>query len=73
MNAQFAQLDIESLDIEQKLDLIERLTESLALQSKNVPSPDWHGEVLAERMKRIESGEAKFCTLEELDEQLRRR
>jgi hypothetical protein len=37
-----------------------------------IPSPEWHREVLAERRAEIESGKAKFLTIEQLKERLRR-
>ncbi len=37
-----------------------------------IESPAWHGEVLAERAAKIDSGEAKFLTIDELKERLRR-
>ncbi len=33
-----------------------------------IESPDWHAEVLAEREAEIQSGNAKFLSLEELKE-----
>jgi hypothetical protein len=37
-----------------------------------IPSPEWHREVLADREAEIESGEAAFLTLDQLKERLRR-
>jgi hypothetical protein len=39
---------------------------------EDAPSPEWHGEILAERLKEIESGTAKFLTLSELKKRLGR-
>ena len=35
-----------------------------------VPSPDWHGEVLSERLAKVEAGEGKFLTIPELKARL---
>ena len=45
-------------------DLIERKDE--------IESPAWHGEILAERAAKIDSGGGKFLTIDELKERLRR-
>ncbi len=38
----------------------------------DIKSPAWHGEVLAERAAKIDSGEAKLLTIDELKERLHR-
>jgi len=45
---------------------IELLWRSLASFPEQVPSPEWHGHVLAERLSKIERGEGKFLTLAEV-------
>ena len=35
-----------------------------------VPSPDWHGEVLSARLAKVEAGEGKFLILSELKTRL---
>ncbi len=42
----------------------------LARTPDAVPSPAWHGEILAARMAKIERGEAEFLTVPELKERL---
>jgi hypothetical protein len=37
-----------------------------------VPSPDWHGDVLAERMAKIERGEGEFLSIPQLKERLQK-
>jgi hypothetical protein len=39
---------------------------SLAASPEQVLSPQWHGRVVAERLAKIERGEAKFLTLNEI-------
>jgi len=57
---------IEQMNIEERLRAMEMLWDSLGRQSEQVESPAWHGEVLAERRRRAESGESRFLTLEQL-------
>jgi hypothetical protein len=44
---------------------MELLWASLSRTPDTVPSPDWHGEVLADRLAKIERGEGEFRTLDE--------
>ncbi|MEO7299688.1 MAG: addiction module protein [Verrucomicrobiota bacterium] len=46
---------------------------SLAAQPKKVPSPEWHRTVLEERLLEMDSGTAKFLTLDELKDRLAKR
>jgi hypothetical protein len=50
---------------------MEQLWDTLARDQSKVPSPEWHGQVLAERKARVERGEAKFFTLDQLRAYLR--
>jgi hypothetical protein len=43
---------------------------SLAGTPDAVPSPDWHGEVLATRMANIDRGEGEFLSISQLKERL---
>lgn len=57
-------LQITSMTTAQKLEAMEQLWASLQLQPDH-EMPEWHREVLAERQRRIDSGEATFSTLDE--------
>jgi hypothetical protein len=37
-----------------------------------VPSPDWHGEVIATRLAKVEQGGGVFLTIDELKERLQK-
>jgi hypothetical protein len=43
-----------------KLRVMEKLWDDLCHSPEGVPSPTWHGKVLAERTERVAKGEAKF-------------
>lgn len=49
---------IMSLSDEEKLGLIDRMWKSMAPNTET--PPDWHGDVLTERARQIESGEAQY-------------
>ena len=57
---------VERMSVGERLDAIELLWRSLAASPEQVPSPEWHGRVVAERLSKIERGEGKFLTLDEV-------
>ena len=52
---------------------MEALWQSLSSDPAAVESPGWHQEELAERERKIESGEAKFVEWEKAKADIRRR
>ena len=65
------QADIEGMTIPERMDAIDQLWISIIESGAEVPSPDWHKDVLEKRMARAKSGKARFYTLEEAREKLR--
>lgn len=55
-----AHLPLNEMTREQKLRAMEELWDDLCHSAEGVASPMWHGEVLAERERRVEAGEASF-------------
>jgi hypothetical protein len=64
--------DIEQMGLEERLQAMELLWASLTRTPEAVPSPDWHGEVLADRLAKIKRGEAEFLTLAEVKARLQK-
>jgi putative addiction module component (TIGR02574 family) len=62
--------ELMELSAGEKLYIIEKLWDRL--EEKDVPSPDWHRELLEERKRRYEEGKEPLVTLEEFKRQLRR-
>lgn len=62
--------EISKLSKSERLRVMDIIWESLANESEEPESPEWHGEVVAERMKKVESGEAKFLSLDEVRNRL---
>jgi putative addiction module component (TIGR02574 family) len=62
--------DIERMSLEERLRVMELLWDSLSRTPEAVASPDWHGEVLHDRLARIEGGQAPFLTLAEVQKRL---
>ena len=59
--------DIYALPAAEKLNLIEKLWDRI--DDSDVPSPEWHKEVLEERKKRYENGELTLTSLEDFKKQ----
>ncbi len=59
------EIAIEALSIQDKIELMDRLWESLSKSPENIPSPAWHGDVLEARRAKLESGESKPIPWEE--------
>ena len=51
---------LEKMTVREKLHLLERLWEDLARRPDDVPSPNWHGDVLAARIKAVREGRTSF-------------
>ena len=62
--------EIERMSATERLQTMEALWDAMCHEAKEPESPGWHRDVLAERRRRIESGEAKFYTLQEAREKL---
>ena len=50
--------ELSTLPLAQRLEAMEVLWESLSHDSAYDPSPGWHADVLAQRVREIESGQA---------------
>ena len=63
--------DILKMSPPERLRAMEALWEVLCQEPVEQQSPEWHRGILAERKRRIESGEAEFLSIEEARERLR--
>ena len=61
---------IERMSVTERLQAIDQLWDSL-IHHEEMPSPEWHGEVIRDRKARAQRGEAKFLTLDQLRSRLR--
>ena len=64
--------DIEQMSLEERLQAMELLWASLAGMPDAVPSPDWHREVVAARLAKVERAEGEFLTNPQLKERLQK-
>ncbi len=58
-------IPLSSMSVSEKIQLMEDVWTSLCQNTGDVQSPEWHEEVLSERRRRIESGDAKVSPWDE--------
>jgi len=58
--------ELKKMSVDEKLAAIEELWESLSDELADLPSPEWHESVLHQRKQEMDSGQARFLTIEEL-------
>jgi len=64
-----SEIPLDSMSTVEKLKVIESVWASLGDPSE-LPVPNWHREILAERRRRIESGEATISSWEDAKKRL---
>ena len=64
-------IDLQEMSTPDKLRLMEALWQNLSKTASAVNSPEWHGEILAERDRLTASGEETFLDWEAAKKQLR--
>ncbi len=64
-------LPLDEMSVEEKLQTMEVLWDSLSHDPDVIESPQWHGEILAQREQAIERGEDEFEDWETAKKQLR--
>ncbi|MEO8494300.1 MAG: addiction module protein [Planctomycetota bacterium] len=67
------ELSLETMTVQEKLVLMERLWDDLSRRPEAVPSPAWHGDVLAERIAAVREGRTNFVDWDEAKQRLRDR
>ncbi|MBI5641128.1 MAG: addiction module protein [Nitrospirae bacterium] len=59
-------LEINKMSRIERLQAMESLWDSLMDEESEIESPEWHKDILAERKRKIETGETEFISLEKL-------
>ncbi|MBK5938349.1 addiction module protein [Halochromatium roseum] len=59
-------LQLDQMSVEEKIQTMELIWDSLSQAPADLESPDWHKEILEERQRKIDTGEAVFLSLDEL-------
>lgn len=65
--------EIDQMTLEEKLQAMEALWEDLCRHEEAVPVPQWHKELLDERERMIEEGDAQFVDWETAKQQIAKR
>ena len=53
-------LQIDQMTVAEKLRIMEELWDDLRTRAEGVPVPQWHKDLLEERERLVETGEAQF-------------
>ena len=64
-------LPIESMTVEEKVQAMELLWDSLCAKAESVIAPAWHGEVLAQREQAVRDGSDRFEDWEQAKKNIR--
>lgn len=59
-------LEVKKMSLDERLQAMEILWDSLIDEECEIKSPEWHQDILKEREKKIKDGKAEFISLEEL-------
>lgn len=63
-------LPLDKMTIAEKLVAINQIWDDLLRNADDIPSPDWHREVLAARAARVRTGQAHFKDLKTVKSEL---
>jgi putative addiction module component (TIGR02574 family) len=63
--------EIERMSVEERLQAIELLWDSISRPGDAVSSPEWHGKVLAARRAKVDHGNGQFLSISELRDRLK--
>ena len=59
-------MEIKKMSRIERLQVMEALWDSLLDEEAEIKSPEWHRDILEERKRKIETGEAEFISLKKL-------
>jgi putative addiction module component (TIGR02574 family) len=68
-----AAVQLGTMTVSEKLDLLEALWDDLSQNPEQVPSPDWHREILEERREDLQAGREQLEDWEKAKQDIRRR
>jgi putative addiction module component (TIGR02574 family) len=60
----------DELSIDEKVDYVQSLWDRIAVRPEDVPVPDWHREVLEERLKAYQANPTEGRPWEEIEEEI---
>lgn len=66
-------LSLDTMSVQEKLILMERLWVDLSRHPQDIPTPDWHGDILAQRIAAVREERTQFVDWDEAKQRLRDR
>lgn len=63
----------DDLSVDEKIDYLQSLWDRIAAASETVPVPDWHREIIDERLKDLEAEPSSGDSWEVVQERLRKK
>jgi putative addiction module component (TIGR02574 family) len=66
-------ISLYGLSVADKIVLMERLWEDLSRRPSDVPSPDWHADILNDRRNAVRDGKTAFVDWDDAKRRLRER
>lgn len=60
----------DALSVEEQIDYVQSLWDHIAARPEEVPVPDWHRQILAERLAAYDASPSEGKTWEEFEEEL---
>jgi putative addiction module component (TIGR02574 family) len=63
----------DDLSVEEKIDYLQSLWDRIAASSETIPVPDWHREIIDERLKDLEANPDAGDNWEAVQERLRKK
>ena len=60
--------EIKKLDVKDRIILMNEICSTLESEDTNIESPLWHEKILKDRMNIIKESNAKYISIEELNE-----
>jgi hypothetical protein len=66
-------LPLKEMTVSEKIGIMEEIWSDLSISSGEYSPPDWHGRILEERSRLIESGEVGFTDWETAKREIRDR
>ena len=63
--------EIQAMSKAERLMAIDLIWSTLSESANDQPSPDWHDKVLSRRLAKVDSGQGKFISLDQLKDRLK--
>lgn len=58
--------EIKSMPVSERIILMEEIWDTLCHETEEIPSPDWHEEILKSRLEMLRTNLAEVLTLQDL-------